>query len=318
MEKIFAKIENGEALTYDDAVKMLNINVGSPNYRRLTALADAYSRNTFNNKGIVFAQIGIDAQPCPVDCKFCSFACGSMNQATKSIKTDTEIVELAKQLVSLGAHELFLMTTAAFDKTEYLRIAKIVRNVLPKNMPMVANVGDFDYQYAKQLVDVGFTGVYHICRLGEGNDTAVSTNSRMETITALHKAGLALYYCVEPIGPEHTNQQIADEIFRTAEFNVGVMAVMRRVAVPGTPMYNKGMIPAHRLALICAVTLLCTKPKRAMGVHEPEQLSLMCGANQIYAECGVNPRDEKLITEENRGFSVEDAYNLLNETGWSK
>lgn len=126
-----------------------------------------------------------------------------------------------------------------------------------------------------------------------------------------------MYYCVEPIGPEHNDDQIIEEIFRANEYNVDVMAVMKRISVPGTEKYSLGEITNARLAKICAVTTLYIKSKRAMGVHEADELCLMAGANQIYAEMGVNPRDLSIDTQLNRGLSVPMAKKLLFNTGWS-
>lgn len=316
MQEIYAKIERNTPLTREDALTMLETELDSPHYYRLLALAGDYSHRQFDGRGRVFAQIGLDAQPCPAACKFCSLAQGCFAEKDATRKSDNEIAALARSLVAEGAQELFLMTTAAFDQQEFLRIGRMVRPLLPPEMPMVANVGDFDAAYAVRLREAGFTGVYHICRLGEGVDTEVTVARRVATLDAIQAAGLELYYCVEPIGPEHTNEQLAEEIFRTQGYNVGVMAVMRRTAVPGSALYSRGEIPAHRLALICAVTTLCARPRRAMGVHEPELLSLMAGANQIYAETGVNPRDTHLETQRSRGFSVARARKLLQEAGW--
>ena len=96
----------------------------------------------------------------------------------------------------------------------------------------------------------------------------------------------------------------------------GRSASMKRIAVPGTPLGSQGEISAAQLAKICAVTTLTARPPRAMCVHEPDELCLMAGANQIYAECGVNPRDNSLETRLNRGFSTEQARALLQKTEW--
>lgn len=140
--------------------------------------------------------------------------------------------------------------------------------------------------------------------------------ARIRTMDAVRGAGLELYYCVEPIGPEHTHQELVDEMLRIRDYPVGVMAVMKRIAVPGTPLGSQGEISAAQLAKICAVTTLTARPPRAMCVHEPDELCLMAGANQIYAECGVNPRDNSLETRLNRGFSTEQARALLQKTEW--
>lgn len=147
-------------------------------------------------------------------------------------------------------------------------------------------------------------------------DTSAKVEDRIRTMDAVRDADLELYYCVEPIGPEHTNEQLAQEMVRIRDYPVGVMAVMKRTAVPGTPLAENGEISAARLALICAVTTLTARPPRAMCVHEPDELCLMAGANQLYAELGSNPRDVEKDTRNGRGFSVEDARVMLGKAQW--
>lgn len=103
-------------------------------------------------------------------------------------------------------------------------------------MRLVAKVGDFGPAYAAALKEAGFTGVYHIHRLREGTDTNARPQARIRTMDVVRGAGLELYYCVEPIGPEHTHQELVDEMLRIRDYPVGVMAVMKRIAVPGTPL----------------------------------------------------------------------------------
>lgn len=80
-----------------------------------------------------------------------------------------------------------------------------------------------------------FTGVYHICRLREGRDTDIQPESREATLAAALKAGLEIYYCIEPVGPEHDYAELTREIMRARTLDVKYMAAMRRVPVPGTP-----------------------------------------------------------------------------------
>ena len=67
---------------------------------------------------------------------------------------------------------------------------------------------------AVQLKEAGFDGAYHIVRLREGTDTQIPREKRIATLDAITKAGLDLYYCVEPIGPEHTYEELVDEMLR--------------------------------------------------------------------------------------------------------
>jgi len=263
-------------------------------------------------KAKVFAQIGFDAQKCDINCGFCSFAKDSFYGASQIKSLDDTLTEV-KNVIESGIEELFLMTTANYSQEQFLEYGATVRVIMPKDMPFVANVGDFDLAYAKRLKKIGFTGVYHICRLGEGTNTASTEAARIRTLDAVKDEGLALYYRVEPIGPEHTAQQLVTEMLRAREYPVGVMAVMKRIAVPGTPLAEKGEISCTMLAKICAVATLTVRPQKAIGVHEPDELCLMAGANQIYAECGSNPRDLAFETKNGRGFSVADAIAILRK-----
>ncbi len=313
---VLEKIKKNEPLTKFDAQKLLEVNVFSNEFYFLINAANSYSRKTFKNKGAIFAQIGIDARPCSVNCKFCQLGYNNFNSANNFSMNCEDIIYNVKQLIKDGANEIFLMSTADINKNYFLEIAKQVRSVMPEHMKLVANTGDFDLDYAKEMVNAGFTGVYHICRLNEGVDTDCSLADRIATLDAIKEANLELYYCVEPIGPEHTPEQIVEEIFRAKDYNVNVMAVMRRINFTNSPMTDSGEISAAKLALICAVATLCTRPQRAMGVHEPEIISLISGANQIYAEAGTNPRDKSQLTEEGRGFSVKEAITMLMDAQW--
>ncbi len=316
MQNIFQKITNNINLDKQDVLTMLAVDIFSDSYYKILSCANTYSRKAFTNKGTIFAQIGIDSYPCSVNCAFCQLGSDNYNQGNNSLMSFNDIIEQVKTLVGQGANEIFLMSTADIDKNLFLKAGKTVRNIIPHGMKLVANTADFNLEYAHKLANAGFTGVYHICRLGEGVVTAATLSDRIITLDAIKSANLELYYCVEPIGPEHTNEQIAEEIYRAKDYEVNVMAVMRRINFENSPMLKHGEISAARLALICAASVLYVKPNRAMGVHEPEIISLISGANQVYAEIGSNPRDISQKTEGSRGFSVQKAQNMLLDAQW--
>lgn len=129
-------------------------------------------------------------------------------------------------------------------------------------MRFVANVGDFDAEYAVRLKRTGFTGAYHICRLGEGKDTKLSPAQRIRTLDAVKKAGMELYYCVEPIGPEHTPEEIVEEIFRPKEYPVEVMAVMKRVCVRDKTLFKRGNLRCATGENLCGNRVVRTAKTR--------------------------------------------------------
>lgn len=300
----------------DEAKKWLQTANASDEYFRLLSLSNGRSRAAFEGRAYVFAQIGINADLCSKNCKFCSMASSHYSLNSRWSKdTDTilsEVAELLKHEVS----DLFLMTTADFPIRKYLEIGGAVKRILPESTRLVANVGDFDMSTAYELKSVGFTGAYHIKRLREGIDTMILPSDRVQTIENIVKAGLELYYCIEPIGPEHSYDEILDEIYFATQYPIEAMAVMRRTPVQGTPLCDLGQINAMELTKIAAVTNLVIRPARSMNVHEPSQMSLLAGINQLYAESGANPRDVISETESNRGFTPDAAWAMLAEAGY--
>ena len=142
----------------------------------------------------------------------------------------------------------------------------------------------------------------------------------MSTMKNMVDAGLELYTCCEPVGPEHSIDEIVDNFFIGIDIGCIQHACMRRVAVKGTPIYERGQITELRLSQLCAVLSL-TAPQvsgfKFMSVHEPNQIGFLSGANLLTAESGGNPRDTNKDTKENRGWTMEQCRKLLWETGFT-
>jgi biotin synthase len=107
-------------------------------------------------------------------------------------------------------------------------------------------------------------------------------------------------------------------MFFAREFGATILAVMRRIPVPGTPFAQAGMLTEARIAqLVAAARLVLGDRLRQMGVHEPSLLGLRAGAHRICAEMGMNPRDLARDTARGRGLSVRDCERLLWEAGFT-
>jgi biotin synthase len=313
MEALNKIAKGNHDLSGDEIVELLNINNFSHEYFELLAVSNALSRRKFGNRGYVFTQIGINAEPCSRNCKFCSMGSSHYSVDSQWDKTAEEINETLSLLQMGYFDDFFLMTTADYPQDRFVSIGEAVKPNLRKDQKLVANIGDFDLQTALKLKGAGFTGAYHINRLREGEDTEADPIAREATIQAIKEAGLELYYCIEPIGPEHTYEELATEIIRAKNLKVDMMAAMRRVAVPGTPLHRFGQISAVELTKIVAVANIAVNPSRAMNVHEPIPVALLAGVNQLYAEVGANPRDTDSHTEQNRGFDPAAAWQMLEE-----
>lgn len=316
MKTLLDKAQSGMDLTRSDALELLNIETCSMDYYRLLGIANAESRAQYGGRGSIYTQIGVEASPCPGNCKFCSLVESVFPKENSFLLPVETACVMAEMLVKQGVDEILLMTTANFTNADFLEYAAKVRRHIPEDMRFVANVGDFDLDYAREMRKIGFTGVYHVCRLREGVDNDLSLEQRLRTIEAACEAGLERYYCVEPIGPEHTYEEMVDEMERARKYGADVAAVMKRTCVPGTELFRRGELSSAELAKICAVARLFIKPRRAMGVHEPNELCLMSGANQVYAEASVNPRDLSLTTETSRGVNMEKATAFMTAANW--
>ncbi len=300
----------------EEALTLLKVDNKSDEFYKLISLSNQQSRKQFGNKGFVFAQIGMNAEPCSQDCKFCSLGMSHYSIDNKWQKGINELKPEVQQLLNEGMNDFFLMTTADYSIQKFMKISAEIRKLLPDHVRFVANIGDFDLKTAKELKAIGITGAYHIKRLREGTDTLIDPEIRERTIENIVNTGLELYYCIEPVGPEHSYDEILDSIYFAKQFPIDAMAVMRRIPVPGTPLFNSGQINAMELTKIVAVTNLVIRPSRSMNVHEPTQMSLLAGVNQLYAEVGANPRDTNPDTKNGRGFTPTMAWQMLAEAGY--
>ncbi|MDO5579757.1 MAG: radical SAM protein [Planctomycetia bacterium] len=317
---IMDRAENGELLNKEDLIHLLDYHEISPEADSIRSAANQIARKRFQNRGVILGQIGYETVPCPGNCQFCSFA-KDYTAFAEHHPAPSDIAELAKTFLrhkSLFA--LFLMGMHHFNFEKLLRIIDAIKPIFPDTVKLVVNIGDFTRSQAEELRAAGVSGAYHVLRLREGSDTDLDPAARLNTIKDLREAGLEWYYCCEPIGPEHSSEELADQILIGREFEAFQHAAMRRVMLPNSPLAGKGIISEWRLAQIVAAVVLGMNGNRALrsiAVHEPNSLGLCSGANAVYAETGANPRDLIEQTQKSRGLSVHDCENMLWECGFT-
>ncbi len=314
---LIQKSRGGNVLSRDEIVYLLGLPVDCEDTFRIMAEAVRVSREVSGGKAEVHAQFAVNLAPCSCECMFCSFA-KTNNVFTSAMEiTPEQAVAHALQFEKEGANAIYMMTTAMYPFGKLIEIGKEVRAHLKPETVLVANIGDQNFEDAQRLKDAGFAGVYHALRLREGTDTKISPEKRKESIRNFKEAGLVVGTCVEPVGPEHTNEELADKIIFTASFDPAYSGAARRIPIPGTRMAQLGSISELRMAQIVAVTRL-GMPRSVIGncTHEPCTLGAIGGANFFWAEVGANPRDIKEKTEEGRGESVASCGTLFKESAW--
>lgn len=311
--EIIDKALGGELLNEDEFRKLLEVEDNTREAFLVQQGGRAISSKLA--KGEIHGQVGLDLGTCPMDCQYCSFAkCNGVFTDYK--KTEEDIVLAgAKQMEDEGANAIYLMSTAVYDFDKFLEMGRKVRKILKDETPLIANVGDFDEEGGKKLLDAGFRGIYHALRLGEGVITKISPEKRKKTIESAKKVGLVVGTCLEPVGPEHTIDEIIEKTKYTRDIEAGYSGAGRRIDIPTSPLYKYGMVKYNRMATIVAAVALYTGEK-VIGncTHEPNELSVNAGANLLWAEVGSNPRDTKEST--NRGYTVKRCREIYEECGW--
>lgn len=317
IDDILRKSQDGGALSRKEMVSLLALDPASPQAYAVMATAARISRELSDGTAEVHAQFAINLAPCPCNCLFCSFAMANGIFSESAELTPGQATACARRFETDGANAVFMMSTARYPFERFLEIAREVKANLRPETTLIANVGDQSLKNAVRLKDAGFTGVYHAVRLREGKDTGLPVDKRKKSISNFMKAGLEVGTCVEPVGPEHTNEELAEMIAFTASINPSYSGAARRIAIPGTAMARRGMISELRMALIVAVTRL-GMPRTVMGncTHEPCTLGAVAGANLFWAEVGANPRDIKEKTEESRGETVSRCAAIFRESNW--
>ncbi len=285
----------------------------------LRAVANRISRERLGNHAVLSAQIGYETAPCDGDCVFCAFGAGHTTFPTMKLSTE-EVVRRAVDLTKDGLlFNLWLMSMHDFDFGEFLDLLAAVKAVIPPNVILSSNVGDLSLTQAKELKAAGLSSAYHTIRLREGVDTKLDPNVRIQTVKNIQEAGLGWGFCCEPIGPEHTPEELADQILFGMSLNPKSFGAMRRVYLPNSPIAERGQITFLRHAQIVAVVALATLADPeilAIGGHEPNLICLTSGANNACAESGANPRDELTETTGNRGLTIDNCARMFYEAGF--
>ncbi|MBB5348023.1 radical SAM protein [Desulfoprunum benzoelyticum] len=315
VEEILGKGRDGAGISGEEALVLLHLDADSREGYALLESANHLSRTAFGDKGELHFHIGLNVEPCPMDCSFCSLTRQAGIFTDKVEFSLAAILAWARQGEAEGADALNLMTTGTFPFARLLEIGRRLKQEV--TVPLVANARDINHAEGEQLLDAGFVGFYHAVRLGEGRDTPFNPQRRIETIRVLHDVGLQWMNCVEPVGPEHSPAEIVDLMLLARREKATYSGIMRRINFPGSPKEPLGMISERRMAQMVAVSrLVMGDTVRAHCTHEPHSLSLTAGANLFFPEVGSSPRDGKADTGQGRGWSLRRCAAMLWEMEW--
>lgn len=317
IREIVRKSLDGEIIGEAEIACLLRVPLFSMDSAMIVAAAREKSERASGSLAEVHAQVGLNAAPCPNHCRFCAFSAKNRVFSESFELPVEEAVRRARRFEADGANAVFVMSTADYPFERFIEVSREIRAALDPETVLVANIGDFDGREAKRLKDCGFAGIYHAVRLGEGRDTRIPVERRLQTFRNAEEAGLRLGTCVEPVGSEHSIEELVEKTVITREAKPVYSGSARRIPIPNTEMAQYQMVSEARMAHILAVVRL------ALGydvpgncTHEPNVIGAAAGANLLWAEAGSNPRDTERDTENKRGMTVRECVRVLEEAEW--
>ena len=304
-----------DGISRDDARALVQTDLRSKETYALMETADRLSRETFKGKGENHLHIGINLEPCPLNCKFCSLTVEA-GVFTETVEfSEDQILAWAKEGEAAGADAFNIMTTGTYSFDRLLEVGRMLKNSV--SVPLVANTRDISRKEGEALLEAGFVGAYHAVRLGEGRDTPLKREKRIQSIRTFGEVGLKWMNCIEPVGPEHDIEEILDLMFLAREHKATYSGVMRRINFPGSPMEKYGMITEFEMARLVAVSrLVMGRVPVAHCTHEPNTLAMVAGANLYFPEKGSSPRDNEADTGKGRALDTAACRRMFHETGW--
>ncbi len=317
VSEILKKAMADEMLVSEEIGKLFSVPLFGEDSALIIAAGRRKSATACGGLAEVHAQVGLNIAPCPRNCLFCAFAAANKVFKERSELSAEEAVTKCVQFEHDGANAIFVMATADYSFGKFIEIGQEIRRALKPATVLIANVGDFSFQEAKQLKSTGFSGIYHAVRLGEGRDTTIPPQKRLDTFRHAKEAGLILGTCLEPVGNEHSLEELIEKTIITRDAEPCYSGAARRILISDTHLAQYGMVSEAKMAHIIAVVRLVL-PLSIPGncTHEPNVIGAAAGANLLWAEVGSNPRDTTQETEAARGMNVADCRNILGEGEW--
>ncbi len=314
---IIEKGLEGNGLTEAETLKLYQIDETSREAALVRWAGQELSMQASDGVAEIHAQIGLNSTICPNNCKFCSFAASNTSRTGKFELPKEDVLEYAKIYEEEGANLILLLTTASYSFDKLVEMVEAVREVISDDMPLLINTEDMSLERAQTLKAAGAQGAYHAVRMREGIDTAIPIEDRLKTFENMREAGLKLSTCVEPVGPEHSPEELTAATFLCIENDPLTAGVGKRIAVPGTELFDLGMLTDVANANMVAIYRLATGRDLRLNCSANTVITAASGANLAWAEVGTNPRDTVERTEHGgRGSSIEAKRKMFLAAGW--
>ena len=318
VENICGRALEGRPPTRNEIVALLEVEPGTEQSRTVNAACAEIARRANGGFGYIFAQIGLDADPCPGNCAFCDFAACNRKDGGRSEETPIDMVLHCCELFSEnGVNLISLMTSAACSWERYLDIVAQVRAAVGNEVAIMANTRDFTREEGEELADAGADCVYHAVRLGEGRLTDLDEARRWQTIAHAQAAGLGVSSGVGPIyrsplgeSPyRQTKEDIADRMLELARRSLVCGGASGLHAIPGTKMEHIEPFPREKVAIVASIFQLVLGQTTCHGG----------GGSVHWVDAGLDPRSRDYESDDaSLAARIEKWRGQLAADGWTQ
>lgn len=317
VDRVYDEGLRGAVQDRSTILKLLEIDLSSPEAAYVSERAQEFARAVTGGHARIAGAIGVDLKSCQMNCRFCSFGeeWGLVEQ--ESILTLDQVIVMAREYVENGVTMVTLRTTEFFDVRTICDWVAAIRREVPGTFEINLNVGELTPAAAYACYEAGASSAYHVLRMREGIDTPFDPEVRKRSIEVIAESPLKLNTCIEPVGPEHTAEEVADRMAFALSMHPASIGIMPRVPVPGTPLGELPMLPREALRLMVGVLRLAAGSNvKYVSMHPDDELGLEAGTNAFSVERGAVPRDTEYAEGEWRGLTARRAAGILAAAGF--
>ena len=305
-------------LSEDDCRYLLSFQEFSPEAIFTRDLFSRFFRENCDNTAAIGAQIGVYTGPCSGDCGFCNF--GASHTGTKTYVMPDDVLKNYLDACNRygDVSSVSLMTNQDCPIDILVHFTEITRDNVPEGTEIIFNTGDRPAEEFRMLKDAGAVTAYHVCRMGEGKDTALDPKDRIQTMRNIKEAGLRLMTCTEPVGAEHSIDEIIRNYFGGMKGGCDCGHLALRMPVFGTPLGGLPTLSIKRYHQMQSVLGLASSwhegGKRVTGWDT----GYFTGLNTLSAELAGSLRDSAPFSEKSAGHTLEWCRRTLFGDGFSR
>ncbi len=292
-------MRDANSVTREDILRMLSLDPESEECAYLGSRAREIARVKARNRANVSTAFGIDYQPCAASCRYCSFGKEWGLIEGEYYVPAEDVIACIRERMGHGYRRFTLRTTEYYDIDRLCDMARAIRSSVPGEYWLSVNTGELSPEQCRKLHDAGVDSAYHTLHLREGTDTNFAPETRIATMRAIKGSGLRLNVGIDPIGIEHTDEEIADRIAFLRDFEPQGMCAMKRVNPKGTPVGDLPEVSDLRVAQVAAVIRFATEG--SVSAVPMTRTAMDWGANSSSVGTGANPRDD---SHDVHGFGV--------------